>query len=303
MTYPATDWIWKNGEMIPWEEAKIHVMSHVVQFGSSVFEGIRVYHTEKGPAIFRLQEHLRRLEDSSRTYRMAIPFSREELSKACCDVVQKNNLYSSYLRPTILRGYGTPGINPLQSPVDSYIAAWPWEGYLGKEAEELGIDVCVSSWNRPGPNTTPTGVKVGGHYCSSQLIKMEAIHHGYTEAIALGPTGVVSEGSAQNLFLVRDGVLITPQPDGTSLLGITRDTIMTLAKDLGIEVREQTIPREMLYSVDEAFFVGTASEVTVIRSIDQIPMRDATIAKRIQKDYKMYVQGKVPDTHGWLTKL
>jgi branched-chain amino acid aminotransferase len=301
MSFPETEWIWKNGKLIPWKDAQIHVMSHVVQFGSSVFEGIRTYQTPKGPAIFRLQEHLRRLEDSCRIYGMETPYSRQEMTEACVDIILKNGLGSSYIRPTILRGYGTPGISPLHSPVESYVAAWQWEAYLGKDAETKGVDVCVSSWNRPAPNTSPSGVKAGGHYCNSQLIKMEAIAHGYSEAIALGPSGVVSEGSAQNLFLVRDGQLLTPQTDGTSLSGITRDTVLKLAEDLGIPVREQTIPRELLYAADEAFFVGTASEVTLIRSIDRISMRGGEIARKFQKHYQDYVQGAVEDTHGWLT--
>lgn len=300
-------WIWKNGKFISWKDAKIHVLSLAVQFGSSIFEGIRCYKTPSGPAIFRLEEHIKRLFDSCRIYRIELNLSHNEIKQACCDIVKKNQLDNCYIRPTVIRGYGAAGMNPIGSPVETYIPAWKWGAYLGEEALSQGIDVCVSSWNRPAPNTTPSSAKAGGHYTNSQLIKMEAIANGYSEAIALGPGGVVSEGSGQNLFLVKNNELITPQIDGTSLLGITQDSIIKLAGDLGIAIRKETIPREMLYSADELFFTGTASEVTPIKSVDRIQIGSrsgvGTVTKMVQKRYFDYVQGNINDAYCWLTHI
>jgi branched-chain amino acid aminotransferase len=300
------EWIWHNGAFIHWDDARVHILSLAVQFGSSIFEGIRCYKTSEGPAIFRLEEHLRRLEDSCRVYRIESGYGREEMTAACVTVVEKNRLEDCYLRPMVLRGYGAAGMNPVGSPVETYVAAWPWGAYLGDDALEQGVAVCVSSWQRPAPNTFPSAVKAAGHYNNAQLIKMEAVANGYIEAIALGPSGIVSEGSGQNLFLVRDGVLITPAIDGTSLVGITRDAIMTLAREMGIEVREQSVPREMLYAADEMFFTGTASEVTPIRSVDKIEIgsgRCGELTHALQQRFLQTVRGEVPDTHNWLTHV
>ena len=298
--------IWKEGALIPWHEATVHLLSTAVQFGSSVFEGIRCYETPAGPAIFRLADHIRRLFESCRTYRMEPGFRPEEVEAACVRVVEANGLSSCYIRPMVLRGYGAAGLDGVGSPVETFVAAWPWGTYLGPEALAEGVDVCVSSWHRAHPNTYPSAAKAAGHYNSSQLIKLEAAANGYAEAIALGPGGLVSEGSGQNLFAVRDGLLLTPIQDGTSLSGITRHTVIALAGDLGIEVREQPIPREMLYAADELFFTGTASEVTPIRSVDRVPVGsggagDVTLA--LQGRYLALVQGRIPDERGWRTHV
>jgi len=300
------DWIWKDGEMIPWWDAKVHLLSTAVQFGSSVFEGIRCYETPDGPAIFRLPEHLRRLFDSATIYRMRPDHTLEGLTEACLRVVRENGLDACYLRPMILRGYGAAGLHAVASPVETYVAAWPWGAYLGAEALEQGVDVCTSSWARAAPNTFPVAAKAAGHYNAAQLMKAQAVADGYSEAIALGPGGLVSEGSGQNLFLVRDGVLITPFLDGTSLAGITRDAVLQLARDRGLPVREQHVPREALYIADELFFTGTASEVTPIRSVDRIPVgegRPGPITRTLQSDFMALVAGHAEDRHGWLTHV
>jgi branched-chain amino acid aminotransferase len=301
-----SEWIWKDGDFIRWGDAKVHVLSLAVQFGNSVFEGIRCYETPSGPAIFRLPEHIRRLCDSCKVYRMDLPHSAEDLAAACVAVVDRNNLRSCYVRPTIVRGYGAAGMYPVESPVECYIAAWPWGAYLGPEALSQGVDVCVTSWHRPAPNTFPAVAKSAGHYNNAQLMKMEAMANGYAEAIALGPSGLVSEGSGQNVFLVRDGVLITPQSDGTWLFGVTRDAVLTIAADLDIPVKEMSVPREMLYTADELFFSGTATEVTPIRSVDRITVgkgRGGPVTMRIQEHFLKVAQGEIPDHHGWLTHV
>jgi branched-chain amino acid aminotransferase len=300
------EWIWRDGEMIPWWDAKVHLLSTAVQFGSSVFEGIRCYATPVGPAVFRLPEHLRRLIDSATIYRMRPAHTIEELTAACLRVVRENGLESCYLRPMILRGYGAAGLHAVASPVETYVAAWSWGAYLGAEALEEGVDVCTSSWARAAPNTFPVAAKAAGHYNAAQLMKAQAVADGYSEAIALGPGGLVSEGSGQNLFLVRDGVLITPFLDGTSLAGITRDAVLQLARDRGLPVREQHVPRESLYIVDELFFTGTASEVTPIRSVDRIPVgtgRPGPVTRALQSDFMALVGGGAEDRHGWLTHV
>ena len=304
--FTTTEWIWRNGDFIPWEEATIHVMSHVVHYGSSVFEGIRCYSTPDGPAIFRLPEHLRRLRDSGQVYRMEYDYSDEDLTSALQDLILKNGLEECYIRPVVFRGYGTVGVNPSGSPVETYLVCWPWGTYLGEGALERGVDVCISSWARPAPNTLPAMAKAGGNYLSSQLIKMEAIANGYDEGIALAPTGIVSEGSGQNLFLVRDGVLITPPLEGTLLQGITRDSVITIARDMGITVREQAVPREALYMADELFFTGTAAEVTPIRSVDRIVVgagKAGEITLSLQSRLLDVAQGRVEDPYGWLTPV
>ncbi len=301
-----SEWIWKDGDMIPWREAQVHVMSLAVQFGSSVFEGIRCYETPNGPAIFRLHDHMRRLHDSCRIYRIDLSYDVDALVAACRSVIARNALKECYVRATVLRGYGAAGMNPVGSPIETYMITWPWGTYLGADALEQGVDVCVSSWQRPEPNTYPSNAKAAGHYTNAQLIKMEAVANGYAEAIALGPGGTVSEGSGQNLFLVRSRAVVVPQTDGTSLLGITRDSVITIARDLGIEVREQTVPREMIYTSDEAFFTGTASEVTPIRSVDKIPIgvgRAGPVTKQLQRRYLAHARGEVADAHAWLTPV
>ena len=298
------DWIWKDGDFVRWQDANVHILSLAVQFGSSVFEGIRCYETPRGPAIFRLREHLRRLLDSCAIYRMLPAQDMESLADACRGVVSKNGLGSCYIRPMVLRGYGSAGLNPEASPVETYVPAWPWGAYLGGSSHEEGVDVMVSSWSRAQPNTFPMAAKAGGHYNNAMLIKMEAITNGYAEAIALGPGGLVSEGSGQNLFLVKDGVVITPVLDGTSLAGITRDAVMTMARAEGMAVREQPVPRESLYIADELFFTGTATEVVPIRSVDRIPIgqgRGGPVTLALQKRFRETVSGSVDDERGWLT--
>ncbi len=299
-----SEWIWKDGEFIAWKEANVHILSLAVQFGTSVFEGVRCYETPRGPAVFCLREHIRRLLDSAKIYRMTPPFTPDEWVEAVRETVRRNGLRNGYVRPMILRGYGSAGMNPVASPIESYVAAWPWGAYLGEEALEEGVDVCVASWFRPAPNTFPTAAKAAGHYNNAQLMKMQAIADGYAEAIGLGPDGRVSEGSGQNLFLVRDGVLITPFLDGTSLRGITRDAVLHLAQGAGIPIREQHVPRESLYTADELFFTGTASEITPIRSVDRIPVgagRPGPITRQLQKAFLERVRGEARDPEGWLT--
>lgn len=302
--FTESEWIWKEGDFIRWEDAKLHLLTLAVQFGSSVFEGIRCYETPRGPAIFRLEEHVRRLYDSSAIYRMRSSFEPEELREACRSVVRKNDLRECYIRPMVLRGYGSVGLNPVGSPVETYVAAWPWGTYLGPEALSEGVDIRTSSWFRPHPNTFPVASKAAGHYNNSQLMKMEAVADGYAEAVALGPGGLISEGSGQNIFVVRDGVLITPTLDGTCLAGITRDAIVTIATELGHPIREQPIAREALYVADELFFTGTASEVTPVRSVDRIPVgsgRAGPITLELQARFLGIARGEIDDTHGWLT--
>ena len=302
----SSDWIWRDGEFIAWDDAKIHILSLAVQFGSSVFEGIRCYKTPSGPAVFRLPEHLRRLRDSCRVYRLELPYSAEDLTAACLTLVGRNRLEECYIRPMVLRGYGAAGMNPEGSPIETYIACWPWGTYLGADALEQGVDVCVSTWQRMAPNTFPAEAKAAGHYTNAQLIKMDALAHGFVEAIALGPGGLVSEGSGQNLFLVRDGELITPSHDGTSLSGITQSSVVTIAEDLGIPVQRRAVPREMLYTADELFFTGTASEVTPIRSVDRITVGEGgagPITKRIQQRFLAIARGEAEDVHGWLSPI
>jgi branched-chain amino acid aminotransferase len=303
----ATEKIWFNGQFIAWDDAKIHVLSHVVSYGSSVFEGIRCYETASGPAIFRLREHVRRLIDSARIYRMdTFRFSQEELAEAMIELVNVNKLKSCYLRPIALRGYGEIGVNGLNNPVDVYIACWEWGKYLGEHGLSNGVDVCISSWMRIAPNTLPALSKAGANYMNSQLIRMEAVTNGYDEGIALDASGNVSEGSGENIFVVRDGKIVTP-PLGASILpGITRDSILTLAADLGIPVVESIIPRELLYIADEVFFTGTAAEVTPVRSIDRIQIgkgKCGPITEKLQREFFAIVNGTTPDRHNWLSPI
>ena len=302
-----TNKIWHNGRFIPWEEATIHVLAHVVNYGTSVFEGIRCYSTPSGPAIFRLREHVRRWVDSARIYRMEdVGYTPEQLTEAMLELVRVNGMDSCYLRPIILRGYGEIGVNPLKNPVDVYIACWVWGKYLGDDALAEGVDVCVSSWTRLAPNTLPALAKAGANYMNSQLIKMEALTNGYSEGIALDTNGYVSEGSGENIFVVRDGRMHTPPLGASVLPGITRDSVLQLARDLGIPVVETIIPREMLYIADEVFFSGTAAEITPIRSVDRIRVgkgRRGPVAEALQKEFFAIVNGTKPDRYGWLSPV
>ncbi len=295
--------IWFNGDLVPHEEATIHVLSHVVHYGSSVFEGIRCYQTDDGPAIFRLEEHMQRLLDSAKIHRMEAGYSLDDLCQACVDTVAESGLDACYLRPLVFRGHGPMGVNPLGNPVETVIAVWEWGKYLGPEALEQGVDVQVSSWNRNAPNTTPSLAKAGANYLNAALIKMEAIKNGFTEGIALSINGLLSEGSGENLFIVKGGTLYTP-PTGLSVLpGITRDTIIALAEERGYETKEKLIPREALYIADELFFTGTAAEVTPIRSVDHITVgqgRRGPITEELQAAYLDAVEGR--DEHAaWRT--
>ncbi|HEX3684730.1 MAG TPA: branched-chain amino acid transaminase [Bryobacteraceae bacterium] len=301
-----TEKIWHNGRLIPWDDAKIHVLSHVVSYGSSVFEGVRCYETERGPAIFRAGEHMRRLIDSAKIYRMDIPYSLDELIRAMSDLIRANKVSPCYIRPIVLRGYGDMGVLPKNNPIETYMACYPWGRYLGEEALSDGVDVCISSWTRIAPNTLPALSKAGANYMNSQLIRMEAATNGYTEGIALDNAGYVSEGSGENLFVVRDGKILTPPLGASVLPGITRDSIVKLAGRLGIPVIETIIPREMLYIADEVFFTGTAAEVTPIRSVDRIPVgagHRGPITERIQRRFFDIVNGRVEDELGWLTPV
>jgi branched-chain amino acid aminotransferase len=301
---PETQWIWRDGAFIPWADATIHVLSHSVQFGSSAFEGIRAYSTPRGPAIFRLREHLTRLMMSCKIYRTDVPYTIDQLVAASRELIVRNGVDSCYLRPMVVRGYGSAGMVPTGAPVEVYLPCWPWGTYLGAGALENGVDACISSWHRVEPNTIPSMAKIAGNYLSGQLIKMEAMANGYAEGIALSPSGMVSEGSGQNVFLVSGGTIVTTPLDGTILGGITRDTIMTLAREAGIPVREAHIPREMLYMADEVFFTGTAAEITPVRSIDKITIgagKPGPVSTLMQTQYLDIVHGRVDDTHGWLT--
>ena len=301
-----TEKIWHNGRFIAWNDAKIHVLSHVVSYGSSVFEGVRCYETASGPAIFRLREHIRRMLDSAKIYRIEVPFSLDEIAKGCLELVTVNQLRSCYLRPIILRGYGDVGVQGVKNPTEVYMACWEWGKYLGEEALAQGVDVCVSSWTRIAPNTLPALAKAGANYMNSQLIRMEAAINGYAEGIALDPAGYVSEGSGENMFVVRDGKILTPPLGASVLPGITRDTVVTIARDLGIPVVETIIPREMLYIADEVFFTGTAAEVTPIRSVDRIQVgsgQRGPITEKLQRQFFGIVNGTAEDRHGWLTPV
>jgi branched-chain amino acid aminotransferase len=306
MAFSGTGKVWMNGAIVDWADAKIHAASHVIHYGSAVFEGARCYKTQRGSAFFRLDAHMRRLFDSARIYRMDYALDQAALTQGVIDTVKANGLEACYIRPVIYRGYHTLGVNPLPCPVDAMILVWEWGVYLGAGALEQGVDVRVSSWTRSAPNTFPTMAKSVANYANSSLIKMEAVLEGYSEGIALDPEGHLSEGSGQNLFLVRDNVLLTPPLSASVLPGITRDSIMTLARDLGYRVVEDDLPREMLYVADEVFFVGTAAEITPIRSVDKIQVgtgRRGPVTAAVQKAFFDYINGAVPDRYGWLTPV
>ena len=296
--------LWFSGRMIDWKDATIHVMSHVIHYGSAVFEGLRCYDTPKGPAIYRLKEHIRRLFNSAKIYRIDIPFTEEEVFNASIEVIKVNRWKDAYLRPIVFRGYDSLGVAPGNCPIEVVVGAWHWGKYLGPEALAAGVDVRVSSWARMAPNTFPALAKCGANYMNSQLIKLEAMQDGYIEGIALDTAGYVSEGSGENIFIVMDGELITPPLGASVLPGITRDTVITLAGELDYEIKEGLIPREMLYIADEVFFTGSAAEITPIRSIDRITIgsgKRGSITEQLQKRFFAYVNGELPDSHGWLT--
>ena len=298
--------IWIDGNMVDWKDANIHVLSHVVHYGTSVFEGIRAYKNDNGVAVFRLKEHVKRLFDSAKVYKIEIPYTQEEIAEAILETVRINDLAGCYIRPIVFRGYGELGVNPLNCPVNVVIAAWEWGSYLGEEGMANGVDIGVSSWRKPAPDTFPTLAKCGANYMNSQLAKIEAIENGFDEAIMLDYEGHVSEGSGENIFLVEGEKLFTPSMASSNLKGITRDSIMTVASELGYEVVEETISRERLYFADEVFFTGTAAEVTPIRSIDRKTIgigKRGPIAEKIQKTFFDIVEAKVEDTHGWLTYI
>jgi branched-chain amino acid aminotransferase len=304
MALQKTEKIWHNGKFIAWEDANLHVMSHVVHYGSSVFEGVRCYELPSGPAIFRATEHMQRLLDSAKVYRMDVNFTREQLLAGMVELIQSNATWPCYIRPIILRGYGDAGVTPMNCPVEVYIINYPWGKYL--HGDDFGVDACVSSWTRLAPNTLPAMAKAGANYMNSQLIRMEANANGYSEGIALDSNGYVSEGSGENVFVVRNGILQTAPLGNSVLPGITRDAILTIARDLGIPVVETGIPREMLYIADEVFFTGTAAEVTPVRSVDKIKVGKGTlgpITKTLQNEFFSIVGGEKSDRYGWLTQV
>jgi branched-chain amino acid aminotransferase len=303
---PKAKTIWMDGKFVDWDDAKIHVLSHVIHYGSSVFEGLRCYATPRGSACFRLRDHLSRLMQSAKVYRMRVPFTIEEMTAATKELIRLNELKACYIRPCVFRGLGPMGVNPLNCPVQVSISAWEWGAYLGEEAAKTGIDVCVSSWTRLAPNTEPSLAKAGGNYMNSQLMKMEAVINGYAEAIALDINGYVAEGSGENVFVVKDGGIVTP-PSGASILpGITRHSVIVLAKELGHEVRKQILPREGLYIADEVFLTGSAAEITPVRSVDRITVGKGVpgpITLAIRKAFIDIISGAVEDRYGWMDYL
>jgi branched-chain amino acid aminotransferase len=303
MAFSGTGKVWMNGAFVEWNDARIHIASHVIHYGSGVFEGARCYDTPRGSACFRLDTHMKRLFDSARIYRMEPQLDLAAMTEAVLETVRINRQKACYIRPIVYRGYNALGVNPFPCPVDAAVLTWEWGAYLGKDALENGVDVCVSSWSRSAPNTFPTLAKTSANYANSQLIKMEAIAEGYSEGIALDTFGYLSEGSGQNLFVVRGGVLYTPPLTASILPGITRDSVITIARDLGYKVREEMLPRELLYICDEAFFAGTAVEITPIRSVDKIQVGDGRrgpITTEIQKTFFDIINGERADTHNWL---
>ena len=303
MAFSGSGKIWMNGSLVDWADAKIHVASHVIHYGSAVFEGARCYATPRGSACFRLDAHLRRLYDSAKIYRMELAIDVDALTAAVFETIRANEFKACYIRPIVYRGYAELGVNPFPCPVDTAILTWEWGAYLGDEAIRRGADVRVASWSRAALNTFPTLAKSSANYANSQLIKMEAMAEGYSEGIALDTQGNLSEGSGQNLFLVRDGVIFTPATSTAILPGITRDTVITLARDLGFTVREEMLPREMLYIADEAFFVGTAAEITPIRSVDKIAIGtgERPVTEALRRAFFDVINGDVPDRHNWLS--
>jgi len=306
--YKGGNYIWHNGQIVDWDDAKVHVLSHALHYGSSVFEGIRLYKTPNGPKIFRLQDHIARLYNSAKIYRMEIPYSQDDLTKACKDIINQNELNNgAYIRPIAFRGYGEIGLAPKHDhPVDVSIAAWEWGTYLGEDALENGVEVCVSSWQRVAPNTIPTMAKAGGNYLSSTLISTEAKRLGFDEGIALSSSGKVSEGAGENLFIVKDDVIYTPPASSGILTGITRDTVVKISKDVGLNLKEEEINRESLYLADEMFFTGTAAEITPIKSVDRIIIgqgKRGPITQKLQDEFFGLFSGSTDDKYSWLDSI
>jgi branched-chain amino acid aminotransferase len=303
--FEGVRWIWQNGRLVDFEKATVHVLAHALHYGSGVFEGIRCYRTPAGPAVFRLREHLERLFTSARVYRMEIPWTIEQLTAAVDETILANGYESCYVRPLVYRGLGNLGVNPLGAPVEAFVAAWPMGKYLGDHAES-GIEACVSSWRRAPADCIPAVAKATGGYLSSQLVRMEAVTNGYEEGIALDHRGFVSEGSGENLFLVKNGAIVTPPFEAALLPGITRDAVIVLARDLGIPLREEVVPRGQLYTCDELFFTGTAAEVTPIKSVDRIAVGrecPGPITRRLMTEFHAIAQGQAEDRHGWLHRV
>jgi len=301
-----SDWIWHNGEFVAWDDCKVHVTAHALHYGSSIFEGVRSYATEQGPAVFRLQAHTRRLFNSAKIARIEMPFSEDDINQAILDTINKNGLGACYIRPLAFRGAGPIGVEGRKNPTDIVIFAFEWGRYLGAEAIEQGVDVQVSSWRRIAPDTFASMAKIGGQYVNSQFITMEAHDNGFTEGIALDYSGNVSEGAGENIFVITNGVVYTPGLASSILLGITRDSALTLLKDLGYEVRHEAISRDMLYIADEIFFTGTAAEITPVRSVDRIKIGSGSrgpVTKAVQDAFFDVTSGRTPDRHGWLTPL
>lgn len=296
--------VWINGKLVPWKDANIHIASHVIHYGSSIFEGFRAYNTPKGTAIFRNSAHLKRLYNSCKIYRMEIPFTQEEFEQAVIQTIKANKLKACYIRPVVYRGYGALGVDPFPNPIDCAILVWEWGQYLGEKALENGVDVKISTWQRMAPNTFPALAKSGANYMNSQLIKMEALLEGYAEGIALNVRGHISEGSGENIFIVINGEIHTPPLSSSILPGITRDAVICMAKDLGITLVEETLPREILYIAEEVFFTGSAAEITPIRSVDKITIgngRRGPVVKRLQDEFFAYINGERKDKYRWLT--
>jgi len=304
MPLEKSGFIWMNRKFVPWDEAKIHILSHVVHYGTAVFEGLRCYKTSNGSAILRLKEHTERLFNSAKIYRMEISYTKDEINRAIIETIRKNRHEDCYIRPLVYRGYNELGVSPFNCPVDVTIATWKWGAYLGEQALEHGVEVMISTWNRMAPNTFPAIAKAGANYMNSALIKMEALVHGYNEGIALDIFGYVSEGSGENIFLVKDGILYTPQIGASILPGITRESVIRIAEDLGYMVKEQFIPRELLYIADEVFLTGSAAEITPIRMIDKIPIGEGKrgpITEKIQEEFFRITGGD--DKYNWLTHI
>lgn len=306
MAIPKSEMIWFDGKFVPWDEAKIHVLSHVIHYGTSVFEGLRAYQTPSGPAVLGLSPHVKRLFNSCKIINMPIPFSEEEVSQAILDTVARNKHAACYVRPLVLRGYEVLGVDPRACPVHVIVATWEWGAYLGADAIEKGVDVAVSSWRRMAPDTHPAMAKTGGNYINSQMVVMEAKRHGYVEGIVLDVQGYVSEGSGENIFVVLDGKIYTPPVGNSILVGVTRHFAMTLANEKGYEIIEQQIPREMLYIADEIFFTGTAAEITPVKSVDGIDIGSGSrgpVTEEIQREFFSIITGEVQDRHNWLTPV
>lgn len=302
MGFEGTDYIWKNGEFVPWAECTTHVLSHALHYGTAVFEGVRCYNTENGPEVFRLADHCKRLENSAKMIRMEIPYDADALASAILDTVRKNKIDECYIRPITYRGFGTLGVDPRNSPVDTVIAVWPWGAYLGAEAQKNGLDVGISSWRQRSANATPGAIKSSASYLNSGLAHMECSENGYGEAILLNEAGMVAEGSGENVFIVRDGIIATPPISDGVLEGITRDSVIQIALDLGYEVVEKSLLRTDLYAADEVFFTGSAAEITPIHSVDRrVVGMPGPVTKALRDRFFSILHGEVPEYADWLT--